>query len=139
MIEIQQPKDLLSVSVKNILSYRDENELQKLIHDYNKKIIIEIENFYPSMVVFRENTISFDFGDDLGKADLRIRMSLDTLLDLAYGRLSLPIAILTRKLKIKGIYKLNTVLRFKKIFLDTLKMVAKNPNQNYYELNQKIR
>jgi putative sterol carrier protein len=139
MIEIQQPKDLLSVSVKNILSYRDENELQKLIYDYNKKIIIEIENFYPSMVVFRENTISFDFGDDLGKADLRIRMSLDTLLDLAYGRLSLPIAILTRKLKIKGIYKLNTVLRFKKIFLDTLKMVAKNPNQNYYELNQKIR
>ncbi|TXT65479.1 MAG: hypothetical protein BAJALOKI3v1_100050 [Promethearchaeota archaeon] len=139
MIEIQQPKDLLSVSIKNILSYRDENELQKLIKDYNKKIIVEIENFYPSMVLFQENTISFDFGEDLGKADLKIRMSLDTLLDLAYGRLSLPKAILTRKLRIKGIYKLTTVLRFKKIFLDTLKMVAKEPNQNYYELNQNIR
>jgi putative sterol carrier protein len=139
MIEIQQPKDLLSVSIKNILSYRDENELQKLIKDYNKKIIVEIENFYPSMVLFQENTISFDFGEDLGKADLKIRMSLNTLLDLAYGRLSLPKAILTRKLRIKGIYKLTTVLRFKKIFLDTLKMVAKEPNQNYYELNQNIR
>lgn len=139
MIEIEQPKDLLSVSVKNILSYRDESDLQKLIQDYNKRIIIEIDNFYPSMVIFQGNKISFDFGEDLNKADLKINMSLDTLLDLAYSRVSLTKAILTRKLRIKGIYKLKTVLRFKKIFLDTLKKLAADPNQNYYELNQNIK
>jgi len=136
MIDIQQPKDLISVSTKNILSYREESELLNLIKDYNKKIIIDIENFYPSMVIFQDAQISFDFGEDLEQADLEIIMDLDTLLDLAYKRLRLTKAILTRRLKIKGIYKVKTVLRFKKIFLDTLKMLASDPNQNYYEINQ---
>jgi len=139
MIDIQQPKDLISVSTKNILSYREESELLNLIKDYNKKIIIDIENFYPSMVIFQDAQISFDFGEDLEQADLKIIMDLDTLLDLAYKRLGLTKAIITRKLKIKGIYKVKTVLRFKKIFLDTLKMLAADPNQNYYEINQNTR
>jgi len=139
MINIQQPKDLISVSTKNILTFREESELLNLIKDYNKKIVIEIENFYPTMVIFQDTSISFEFGKNLGKADLKIMMSLDTLLDLAYERLSLIKAILTRKLRIKGIYKMKTVLRFKKIFLNTLKMLAADPNQNYYELNQNIR
>ncbi|MFO7796726.1 MAG: SCP2 sterol-binding domain-containing protein [Promethearchaeati archaeon] len=139
MIDIQHPKDLLSVSIKNILSYRPDSEMIELLRNYNKKIIIELENFYPVMVIIQDKNISFNFGEKIGKADLKIKMDLNTLLDLAYKRLGLVKAVLTRRLKIKGIYKLKTVLRFKKIFLDTLKMLAADPNQNYYELNKNTR
>jgi len=139
MIEIQHPKDLLSVSIKNILSYRPDSEMVELLRNYNKKIIIELENFYPLMVIIQDNHISFDFGENVGKPDLKIKMNLNTLLGLAYKRLGLIKAVLTRRLKIKGIYKIRTVLRFKKIFLDTLKMLAADPNQNYFEINQDTR
>jgi putative sterol carrier protein len=137
MITIQQPKDLLSVSLHNILSYRvKDKDFNELVCDWNKKILIELENFYPVLVIFQGEKISFEFRDIQQKADLKIKMNLNTLLNIAYERLSLRKAILTGKLKIKGIYKIGALLQFKKIFLDTLKMVAADPTEAYYKLNQ---
>jgi len=137
MITIQQPKDLLSVSLHNILSYRvKDKDFNELVHDWNKKILIELENFYPVLVIFQGEKISFEFRDIQQKADLKVKMNLNTLLNIAYERLSLTKAIFTGKLNIKGIYKIGALLQFKKIFLDTLKMVAADPTEAYYKLNQ---
>lgn len=140
MIEIQQPKDLLSVSLHNIFSYRvDDEDFIELVKDWNKRVLIEIEKFYPVSVVFQGEKISFKFRDIQQKHDLRVKMDLHTLLDIAYNRLGPIKAVLKGRLKIKGIYKVSTLLRFKKIILDTLKMVAADPTENYYELNQDTR
>jgi putative sterol carrier protein len=140
MIAIQHPKDLLSVSLHNIFSYRvDDEDFIELVKDWNKKVLIEIEKFYPVLVVFQGEEISFKFRDIQQSPDLGVKMDLHTLLDIAYNRLSPIKAVLTGRLKIKGIYKVGTLLRFKKIFLDTLKMVAADPTEHYYELNQNTR
>jgi putative sterol carrier protein len=140
MIAIQQPKDLLSVSLHNIFSYRvDDEAFNELVQDWNKKVLIELEKFYPVLVTFQGNQISFQFREIKEKPDLKVKMDLNTLLDIAYNRLGSIKAILSGRLKIKGIYKISTLLRFKKIFLETLKMVAADPTEKYYKLNQNTR
>jgi len=136
MISIQKPEDLLSVSLYNILNYRKDEEFLKLVQNWNKKILVEMEGFYPVMAIFQNNNISFKFRDIKQKPDLTIKIDLNTLLDMAYGRTSTVKAVLSRKLKIKGLYKIKTLLKFKKVFFDTMKMVAADPTENYYELNQ---
>jgi len=136
MISIQKPEDLLSVSLYNILSYRKDEEFLELVQNWNKKILVEMEGFYPVMAIFQNNNISFKFRDIKQKPDLTIKIDLNTLLDMAYGRTSTVKAVLSRKLKIKGLYKIKTLLKFKKVFFDTMKMVAADPTENYYELNQ---
>ncbi len=136
MISIQKPKDLLSVSLYNILNYRKDEEFLELVQNWNKKILIEVENFYPVMVIFQNGHINFKFQNIQQKPDLKVEMDLNTLLDMAYGRTSSVKAVLSGKLKIKGLYKIKTLLTFKKVFFDTMKMVAADPNEKYYELNQ---
>ena len=73
------------------------------------------------------------------KINLKVKMDIYTFLDLAFGRLNPVKAFLKRKLKIKGLFKIGTVLKFMKIFLKTMKMVASDPNNNYFELNKETR
>ena len=106
MISIQKGEDLLSISLSTILSYRkDESEFQKLVIDWNKKILIDIEDFYPIEIVFERNEIKFKVSDIDKKVDLKIKMNIYTLLDLSYGRLGPLKAVLKRKIRIKGLFK----------------------------------
>jgi putative sterol carrier protein len=66
-------------------------------------------------------------------------MDLTTLLDLANSRISPIAALLKGRLKIKGLFRIGTLLMFMKIFLKSLKMVAENPNTNYFEQDRKTR
>ena len=140
MINIEKADDLLGISVHNILSYRkNEGKFIKLVNNWNKKLIIEIEEFYPLEVIFEGSQIKFKI-EDLDKIfDLRIKMSFSTLLDIAYGRINPIIATIIRKVKIKGMYRVFTLLKFLRIFVKSMKMVAADPNQNYYELNKETR
>jgi len=140
MITIQKGEDLLSISMSTILNYRkDEPEFQKLVLDWNKKLLIEIDDFYSVEIIFNHDEIKFKVNDIDKKVDLKIKMNIFTLLDLAFNRLSPVKAVLQRKLKIKGIYKIGTILKFMKIFLKSMQMVASDPNNNYYELNKEVR
>ncbi len=136
MISIQHPQDLLSVSLHNVFSYRlDDKEFIDLVQDWNKKILIEIDKFYPLMIIFKQSQIGFEFQNIQHKPDLKVSLDLNTMLDIAYGRIGPITAVLKRRLRIKGIYKIGLVLHFKKVFLDTLKMVAADPIEKYYELD----
>ena len=140
MISIQKGEDLLSISMSTILNYRkDEPEFQKLVLDWNKKLLIEIDDFYSVEIIFNHDEIKFKVNDIDKKVDLKIKMNIFTLLDLAFNRLSPVKAVLQRKLKIKGIYKIGTILKFMKIFLKSMQMVASDPNNNYYELNKETK
>jgi len=140
MISIQKGEDLLSISLSTILSYRkNESEYQKLVVDWNKKILIEIEDFYPIEIIFDRNEIKFKVSELDKKLDLKVRMDIYTLLDLAYGRLSSVKAVFQRKIRIKGLLKFGILMKFIKIFLKSMQMVASDPNNNYYELNKDTR
>lgn len=140
MISIQKGEDLLSISLNNILSYRkNDDEFIELVRNWNKKIVIELEDFYPVEVIFQGTEIKFKTKDLDQKVDLKVFMNLNTLLNLAYGRLNPVNAVLTRKLKIKGILKILTLMKFIKIFLTSMKMVAKDSAINYYEKNKATR
>ena len=140
MISVQKGEDLLSISLSTILSYRkDKPEFQKLVVDWNKKILIDIEDFYPIEVVFDRDEIKFKVRDIDKKVDLKVKMNIYTLLDLSYGRLGPIKAVLKRKLRIKGLFKVRILLKFIKIFLKSMQMVAADPNNNYYEVNKETR
>jgi len=140
VISIQKGEDLLSISISTILNYRkDELEFQKLVLDWNKKILIEIEDFYPLEIIFQGNEIKFKVNDIDKKVDLKVKMNIYTLLDLAYGRVSSVKAVLQRKIRIKGLLKVRILLKFMNIFLKSMQMVASDPNNKYYELNKDTR
>lgn len=140
MIEIQKADDLLGISLNNILSYRkNDDDFIKLVNGWNKKIVIEVEKFYPVEVIFDGNEIRFKIDNIDKKVDLKIKMSLNTLLDISYGRINPINAVLKGKVKMKGMFKIGTVLKFLKIFVKSMKMVASQPNLNYYELNKETR
>lgn len=140
MISIQKGEDLLSISLCTILSYRkDEPEFQKLVINWNKKILIEIEDFYPILIIFDGTDIKFKVSEIDKKVDLKVKMDIYTLLDLAYGRLGPVGAVLKRKIRVKGLLKVGVLLKFIKILLKSMQMVASDPNNNYYELNKDTR
>jgi len=140
MISIEKPKDLLGLAINNILNYRkDDSEFVKLISNWNKNIIIEIEMFYPLEIIFKGNEIKFKINDFNKKIDLKVKMGLQALLDVAAGRLNPITAVIKRKIKIKGIYKIKTLLKFIKIFVTSMKMVMADPNINYYEIERNKR
>jgi putative sterol carrier protein len=140
MLSIQKGEDLLSISLNNILSFRkEEEEFRELVIDWNKNIMIEILDFYPVEVIFKGNQIKFKTSNFDDKIHLKVKMDLETLLDIAYLRINPITAVLKRKLKIKGLLKVGTLLKFMKIFLKSMKMVAANPNLNYYEQDKKTR
>lgn len=138
MISIQQPLDLISISLYRVLSFRTDEKFYNLVKDWNKTIVINVTEFYPVTVKFQGTDISFERGD-AKKASLRVTMSVHKMLDMAYGRSGPYKAILARKLKIKGIYKIGTLLKFQKIFLNSMKMAAAQENQNYFEIEKSIK
>ncbi len=140
MLNIEKADDLLGISLNNILSYRKmDKDFIGLVNNWNKKIIIEIEKFYPVEVVFDGNEIKFKIDKLDEKVDLKVKMSLKSLLEIAYARLNPINAVLKGKVKIKGMFRIGIVLKFLKIFVNSMRMVASQPNQNYYELNKETR
>jgi putative sterol carrier protein len=140
MISIQEPEDLLSIALHNIFSSRvDEKDFYDLIHDWNKKIVIDVKSFYPITVIFEGNTIKFKVGEDK-EADIKLRLELQTLLDIAYGREDPLSAVGKGIMELEGLGDDSAKLvRFYNIFLVSMQKVANNPNINYYELDKKTR
>jgi putative sterol carrier protein len=135
MLNIQQPDDLISISLHNILSYRkNDKEFINLITDWNKKIVLYMTPFYPVTIIFEGNEIRFERGD-LEKADMKIKVDVSTILDMAYGRLDPFKAVGEGKLEMEGLGDSSDLLvKFYNIFMVTMQMVASDPQLNYYEI-----
>lgn len=140
MLIIEMPDDLISLSLYNIFTYRkNDKRFIKHIKDWNKKIVLQITPFYPITVIFKDNTISFEriYRED---ADLKVKIDIHTMLDIAYGRLD-PFSVLNEgKMEIEGLGEDSSmIVKFYNVFVDSMIMVAEDPNLKYYEFNKETR
>ena len=135
MLNIEFPDDLISLSLYNIFNYRkNDKKFIELVTDWNKKIVIHMEPFYPVTVIFEGNEIKFKMGEP-EKADMKIKLDVNTMMDLAYGRAD-PFSLLGEgKLVMEGLGDdSELVVRFYNIFMETMMAVAADPQLHYYEI-----
>ena len=140
MLNIEFPDDLISLSLYNVFNSRkDDRKFIKYAKDWNKKIVLHIEPFYPVTVVFNGMNISFERGE-CPEPDMKVKIHVNTMLDIANDRLNPFFAIEEGKMVIEGLGEdSEKIMRFYNIFVVSMQMVASEPNVNYYELNKDTR
>jgi putative sterol carrier protein len=135
MLNIEMPDDLISLSLYNIFNYRkNDRKFNKHAKNWNKKIVIFVEPFYPVTVIFKGDNIRFQRGE-VDDFDLKMKIHLNTMLDIAYGRLSPTAAIEEQRMEMVGLEKDPKIMpKFFNIFVTSMNMVASDPELHYYEL-----
>lgn len=140
MLNIEFPDDLISLSLYNVFNSRkDERKFIKHARDWNKKIVLHIEPFYPVTVIFDGVDINFE-RKELSNPDMKVKIHVNTMLDIANDRLNPFYAIEEGKMEIDGLGEdSEMIMRFYNIFVVSMQMVAQEPNVNYFELNKDTR
>ncbi|MFX0001145.1 MAG: SCP2 sterol-binding domain-containing protein [Candidatus Hodarchaeota archaeon] len=140
MLNIEHPDDLISLSLHNIFTFRKyDKKFIKSVKNWNKKIVLYIEPFYPVTVIFNGMNIKFE-RKVVEDFDLRLNIKINVMLDIAYGRLSPTKAIEENKMELIGLEKdPKLMLKFFNIFVTSMSMVAAEPNLNFFELNKETR
>ncbi|MFX1325693.1 MAG: hypothetical protein ACFE8N_12120, partial [Promethearchaeota archaeon] len=136
MLNIEQPDDLISLSLHNIFNYRkNDKKFIRSVKNWNKKIVLHIEPFYPITVIFTGMDIKFT-RNELEHFDLKLKIHINTMLDIAYNRLTPTAAIEEKKMELIGIEKDPKLMpKFFNIFVTSMIAVAQEPNLNFYEVN----
>ncbi|MFX0059078.1 MAG: hypothetical protein ACFE85_13730 [Candidatus Hodarchaeota archaeon] len=140
MLNIEFPDDLISLSLHNVFSYRkDDKKFIKAVTNWNKKVVLHIEPFYPVTVIFDGVDIRFE-RKELDEFDLKLNIHIDTMLDIAYGRLTPIQAMDQKKMELIGLEKDPKIMpKFFNVFVTSMGMVAAESNLKYYELNKETR
>ena len=130
MIIINDPQDLLGLAVKNLFTpfLNDEKFIQK-IKNWKKTVVVELKDLYPITINFNSGEIRIEY-DEIAKYHIKIIMSLNTFTDIAEGKLGLVSAFLKRKVKIKNLYRIPTILKFKNILFTALMFATKQADKN---------
>lgn len=134
------PDDLISLSLYNIFNYRkNDKKFIRSVKNWNKKIVLHIEPFYPITVIFAGMNIRFE-RRELADFDLKLKINIDVMLDIAYGRLAPTKAIEEKKMDLIGLEKDPKIMpKFFNVFVTSMNMVAEEPNLKYYELDKDTR
>ena len=140
MLNITQPDDLISLSLYNIFNYRiDDKKFIRSVKNWNKKIVLHIEPFYPVTVIFNGLDINFE-RKEVENFDLKLNININVMLDIAYGRLSPAKAIEEKKMELIGLEKDPKLMpKFFNIFVTSMSMLAAEPNLKLYEFNKETR
>ncbi len=140
MLNITQPDDLISLSLYNIFNYRiDDKKFIRGVKNWNKKIVLHIEPFYPVTVIFNGLDINFE-RKEVENFDLKLNININVMLDIAYGRLSPAEAIEEKKMELIGLEKDPKLMpKFFNIFVTSMSMLAAEPNLKLYEFNKETR
>lgn len=140
MLNIDFPDDLISLSLYNVFNSRkDDKKFIKHAKDWNKKIVLHIEPFYPVTVIFEGENIGFERREH-PKPDMKVKIHVNTMLDIANDRLNPFYAIEEGKMEIEGLGEdSEKIMRFYNIFVVSMQTVAQEPNVNYFELNKNTR
>ena len=135
MLNIEFPDDMISLSLYNIFNYRkNDRKFIKHAKNWNKKIILHIEPFYPVTVVFEGTNIKF-LRREVDDFDLKMKIHINIMLDIAYGRLTPTAAIDGKKMELIGLEKDPKIMpKFFNIFVTSMSMVASDPQLHYYEI-----
>ncbi len=140
MINIEMPDDLISLSLYNIFLYRkNDKKFVRTVKNWNKKIVLHVEPFYPITIIFNGINIKFE-RKELEDTDLKVKIHINTMLDIAYGRLTPIEAMDQNKMELIGLEKDPKIMpKFFNVFVTSMAMVAAEPNLKYYELNKETR
>ena len=140
MINIEFPDDLISLSLYNVFNSRkDDKKFIKYAKDWNAKIVLHIEPFYPVTVIFDGSNINFK-RKEYPNPDMKVKIHINTMLDIANDRLNPFFAIEEGQMEIEGLGEdSGKIMRFYNIFVVSMQMIAQEPNVNYYELNKNTR
>ncbi|TKJ20593.1 MAG: hypothetical protein CEE43_12245 [Promethearchaeota archaeon Loki_b32] len=140
MINIEMPDDLVSLSLFNIFSYRkNDKKFVRTVKNWNKKIVLHMEPFYPITIIFNGINIKFE-RKELEDTDLKVKIHINTMLDIAYERLTPIEAMDQNKMELVGLEKDPKIMpKFFNVFVTSMIMVAADPNLNYYEVNKETR
>lgn len=140
MLNITQPDDLISLSLYNIFNYRiDDKKFIRSVKNWNKKIVLHIEPFYPVTVIFNGLDINFE-RKEVENFDLKLNININVMLDIAYGRLSPAKAIEEKKMELIGLEKDPKLMpKFFNIFVTSMSMLAAEPDLELYEFNKETR
>lgn len=134
------PDDLISLSLHNIFSYRkNDKKFVRAIKNWNKRIVLHMEPFYPITIIFNGINISFK-RTELEDVDLKVKIHINNMLDIAYGRLTPIEAMDQDKMELIGLEKDPKIMpKFFNVFVTSMIMLAAEPNLKYYELNKETR
>ncbi|MHA1489742.1 MAG: SCP2 sterol-binding domain-containing protein [Promethearchaeota archaeon] len=118
---INEPQDLIGLALRNLItSLIIENEFKKNINKWKRVIIVEIKDLYPVTIVFNNGEISIEY-DERPKYHLKIIITLGAFIGIADGSVGLISAFLKGQIKVKKIYRIFTILKFKNILFTALK------------------
>ena len=121
MITFKEPDHIFGMAVINLfIPYVDDEKFQKKIENWKKTIVVDLIDIYPFSIIFYNGEISVEYGAR-EEYDLKLIISFDTFIGIAEGYTGLIPAFLRRKIKVKKIFHIFTVLRFISILLPALK------------------
>nr|MDO8085824.1 SCP2 sterol-binding domain-containing protein [Candidatus Sigynarchaeum springense] len=124
MTKISEPQDILGLGIRNLLGYIEgRGELEPLIANWEKTVVIELVGLYAVSIHFHEKGIQIEPGID-ANFDVMVSMSLETIIALADGRTSPVRAFLKGQLKVKKAWHVGTLLKFLKIILPALRIAG---------------
>ena len=118
---VNEPEDVLGMALSNVLtpSLSDEKFLKKT-KGWKRTIVLEVIGLYPITLTFKNSEITIVY-EEKPKYHLKISITLEALLDIAEGRLGLISAFLRRKVRVKKIYRIFTILKFRSILFSAIK------------------
>lgn len=125
---INQPDDLLGLALKNLLTplLQDPKFVKKIKSLKKKVIVIELKDIYAISLTFDNGNISIEYGEKT-KYHLKLIVTMDAFMGIAENKMGLIGAFLKRKIKVKKIYHVFTILKFKGIFFPAIKKANEKP------------
>jgi putative sterol carrier protein len=128
MSKINEPDDLLGLALKNLLTplLEDEKFVKKLEKFKKKVIVVELVDIYDISLTFDYGNILIEYGAK-PKYDLKLILTMDAFMGVAEGKMGLIGAFLKRKIRVKKIYRIFTILKFYKILFPAIKKANANP------------
>ena len=124
---VNEPDDILGLALKNLLTPLLEDEKAvKTIKKLNKVIVMELTGLYSITLTFNNGNILIELGEKK-PYHLKMIVTLDAFTGIAEGKIGLIGAFLKRKIKVKGIYRIFTILKFRKIFFPAIKAATETP------------
>jgi putative sterol carrier protein len=124
MVTINEPQDILGIAIHNLLDYREKlGELEALVANWEKTVIIDVIGTYPVSVHFQGKDVRIEPGS-AAKFDLEVSMSLETMIALAKGETGSLHAFMLGQVKVKKMWHVGTLLTFLKIIIPSLKIAG---------------
>ncbi|MBN2151504.1 MAG: SCP2 sterol-binding domain-containing protein [Candidatus Lokiarchaeota archaeon] len=123
MTDFNEPQDILGIGIRNLLGYRDSRgELEPLIANWEKTVVVEVAGMYPVTLRFHGKEIRIEPSAAAG-FDLKVTMSIETMAALSDGSGPL-LEFLKGRVKVEKMWHLGTLLRFLKIIVPALRIAG---------------